>query len=286
MKNQNELFRIDLPPVSSHPQYAMKAAAKSRVGFTLIELLVVIAIIAILASLLLPALARAKAKSHAIKCLSNLKQLGLSNFLYINDTGKILPYKIGPDLWMRGLALNYSKIDQIRICPTAPYNKKQPSGSATTAWVWGTEINPATREPKWIGSYALNGWMYGGDWPDAQGLFPSVKNAFRTEGDLLNPSRIPTFCDSMWVDAWPQAKDGRAPNIMVGDSGLNAGMSRIAIARHARPSAMPKTLPKGSRLPGNINVLFSDGHGESLSLMKLWDLYWHKNYEPPTQLPI
>jgi prepilin-type N-terminal cleavage/methylation domain-containing protein/prepilin-type processing-associated H-X9-DG protein len=264
----------------------MKATPRLRSGFTLIELLVVIAIIAILASLLLPALARAKSKSHSIKCVNNIKQLGLANFMYVNDTGKIMPYQIGPDLWMRGLMLNYSKVDKVRICPVAPYNKKQPSGSATTAWVWGSEIDPATREPKWIGSYALNGWMYGGDWPDAQGLFPSVKNAFRTEGDLTYPSRSPVFCDAMWVDAWPQAKNGRAANIMMGDSGLNAGMSRIAIARHVRPSAMPKTLPKGSRLPGSINLLFSDGHAEGASLMRLWDFYWHKNYEPPTQPPI
>ena len=78
---------------------------KAQRGFTLIELLVVIAVIAILASLLLPALGRAKAQARATACLSELRQLGVGCALYAGDNQDTLPETAHQGAsWIGGLA--------------------------------------------------------------------------------------------------------------------------------------------------------------------------------------
>ena len=71
----------------------MKKLSKKS-AFTLIELLVVIAIIAILAAMLLPALAKAKAKAQQINCVNNLKQVGLSFRIWGGDNGERYPMRV------------------------------------------------------------------------------------------------------------------------------------------------------------------------------------------------
>ena len=144
-------------------------------GFTLIELLIVIAIIAILASLLLPALQSARRKVYTASCMSSMRQIGQSIFLYIgdNDDYPPAPFEWASYLWKGNYipkknsaklygTLAVFKIRHLMICPmlaSVTDSPKWPSGQLSAEWS-DSSYKPSVGYRDWDAQYDTWGWGY------------------------------------------------------------------------------------------------------------------------------
>jgi prepilin-type N-terminal cleavage/methylation domain-containing protein/prepilin-type processing-associated H-X9-DG protein len=275
----------------------MEIAGKTgrRAAFTLIELLVVIAIIAILAAILLPVLESAKLRAQEALDLSNMKQLGQASSIYYDENNTwVGPINTNnPTLskgdWMGAMLTYYGNQTNVLYCPAAPVRSNQPNapGKADTAWNW------TISSPAYASSYGINKWL-----EIAPGLGNDKFNPnflYTTEATVRYTAQTPVFCDAAWVNFDPLETDPPARNLydplngasQSGGAAVNEGMPRICVSRHGgRPAgAAPRNVPAGTPLPGDINMVFVDGHVEEVLLNNVWNYYWHLNWQIPSPRP-
>ena len=257
-----------------------------RNGFTLIELLVVIAIIAMLLSIMMPALGKAKALAQAVLCMSNCDQLILASQLYSADndektvpswqTPQPLAGMIPAYQWFWYLEDYHGESYNVMHCPTA----KKPdisaipddvfwTATATVGWGFNNHRlilnNLDTDEDNW-GGLGYNNWL-----EKSRDGTPENKILKTTDTGRYPPSMVPVFGDCTWAEAgWvglnitnnvPPPKQFRDDPEQV--RGQYGWIARFSLNRHN----------------DRINLGFLDGHAERVKVDDFGKIAWHKNWE-------
>jgi len=240
----------------------------TRKAFTLIELLVVISIIALLISVMMPFLRKAREAAKEVVCGANMHQWGAIFQMYTQDNDGFfhtgwMKSGGGHLLWPNAMRPYYNNPD-IRVCPKANDPRK-----ASTMGFWGPI--PYIQEYSWThdlagdyGSYGVNGYVRNMDTKLSGMEGQGVENLWRrtTQTGKFSRNRIPVFSDAWWLVGTPN--DNNRPPAYPGErvSNPNESMMRFCLDRHN----------------GYVQTLFMDWSARKVGLKELWTLKWHRSF--------
>jgi len=233
-------------------------------GFTLIELLVVIAIIALLMSILMPALAKVKEQARTVGCMANLRQWGVTGTMYAEANSGKLWSGIGETAWWWLFQLPDSlkdwKTNKTWFCPTATKPIYDIHGVSVPVLnifnAWGIFKDPYmgyAAGPNGVsGSYGLNSWLFSRTGGSYWGTLSGVKN----------PNNVPLFVDALRFDLWLAETTPPATDEFQAWMNATGDMQRCCIDRHK----------------GFVGCVFADATVRKVGLKELYTLKWSKSF--------
>lgn len=274
-----------------HTSPASAPTSRRTSAFTLVELLVVIGIIALLISILLPSLNRARAAANTVKCASNLRQITQAFIQYnVDSKGRGMarpvftpPVSDGGGYVMYVLSVNgYLDLQnnpQIQLCPDG-----QEPGIPGTQFGVGpeTSVRIGAVRQKWFrnydarlvseGSYCYNGWLAYSNNQSGSGTNLQINTGrfglfFGNISRVRSGAEVPFIGDGVWSETFPMETDVPSPSSLNPfPFAINSNfMNRWFLSRHGK----------------GINMGFIDGHVESVpNLLQLWRFRNHAQWDP------